>query len=168
MWSKDRVLPRIVVLTPQATLLLLGLVLHTVAVTGFASPMISIASRSSFRTIFSSRRTAGMVWMSVAASPDSSKRNSDPAGACLVVGGGRGIGLAMARDLCTRFAGKIFVTARKPDASPGLQELIQAQQLGKVRGPSTEVGAIAYVFMWQCGCCFWLESGVIWWYGFHW
>ena len=31
-------------------------------------------------------------------------RNSDPEAVCLVVGGGRGIGLAMAQDMLTRYA----------------------------------------------------------------
>ena len=78
------------------------------------------------------RQASMSVSSSVTPSEESQTRNSDPSAAAVVVGGGRGIGLAMAKNLCSRFAGRIYVTARNPQKSPGLQELIDAQDLQPV------------------------------------
>lgn len=78
------------------------------------------------------RQASMSLSSSVTPSEESQTRNSDPSAAAVVVGGGRGIGLAMAKNLCSRFAGRIYVTARNPQKSPGLQELIDAQDLQPV------------------------------------
>jgi len=51
------------------------------------------------------------------------KRNADDAAVCVIVGGGRGIGLAMIEEMLHRFRGHILVTARDPWSSPALLDL---------------------------------------------
>lgn len=66
-----------------------------------------------------------------AATAPAQARNEDPGAVAVIVGGSRGIGLAMVSDLITRFKGHIFATGRSPDASQELQEL-SAQHPGRV------------------------------------
>jgi NAD(P)-dependent dehydrogenase (short-subunit alcohol dehydrogenase family) len=52
-------------------------------------------------------------------------RNADENAVAVIVGGSRGIGLAMVKDLMTRFQGHVFATGRSPHESAGLLELMQ-------------------------------------------
>ena len=65
--------------------------------------------------------------MQAAAAPATASaqaRNKDPSAVAVIVGGSRGIGLAMVSDLITRFDGHIFATGRRPDTSQELHALI--------------------------------------------
>lgn len=52
-------------------------------------------------------------------------RNADESAVAVIVGGSRGIGLAMVKDLMTRFQGHVYATGRSPHESAGLLELMQ-------------------------------------------
>ena len=52
-------------------------------------------------------------------------RNTDAKAVAVIVGGSRGIGLAMVEDLLSRFKGHVFATGRNPQAAAGLQQLMK-------------------------------------------
>jgi len=58
-------------------------------------------------------------------------RNADRNAVAVIVGGSRGIGLAMVKDLISRFDGQIFATGRNPQEAKGLQE-VMGQYPGRI------------------------------------
>ena len=58
------------------------------------------------------------------ATADAQTRNADEEAVAVIVGGTRGIGLAIARRLLVRFKGYIFVTGRTPGEAHELQQLM--------------------------------------------
>jgi hypothetical protein len=53
-------------------------------------------------------------------------RNADADAVAVIVGGSRGIGLAMVQVLTTSFKGRIFATGRRPQDATALQSIVQA------------------------------------------
>jgi hypothetical protein len=53
-------------------------------------------------------------------------RNTDTDAVAVIVGGSRGIGLAMVQVLTTSFKGRIFATGRRPQDATALQAIVQA------------------------------------------
>ena len=53
-------------------------------------------------------------------------RNTDENAVAVIVGGSRGIGLAMVKDMMTRFRGHVFATGRNPHEAVELQALMEA------------------------------------------
>lgn len=61
----------------------------------------------------------------VPATEPAQARNADQNAVAVIVGGSRGIGLAMVKDLMTRFQGHVFATGRNPNEAVELQQLMQ-------------------------------------------
>uniref|UniRef100_A0A6U5BBV0 Uncharacterized protein n=1 Tax=Hemiselmis andersenii TaxID=464988 RepID=A0A6U5BBV0_HEMAN len=75
------------------------------------------------------------------ASEESVRRNQDPDAVAVVVGGSRGIGLAMAEQLATRFGGsKVFVTGRNPAAACEQLTTLLKSHSGKVEAVPMDLG----------------------------
>lgn len=66
-----------------------------------------------------------------AATAGAQARNADGNAVAVIVGGSRGIGLAMVKDLTSRFSGQIFATGRNPHEAQGLKEVMD-QHPGRI------------------------------------
>ena len=83
-------------------------------------------------------RSMHATLQSKAATSSAKARNADDSAVAVIVGGSRGIGLAMVTDLLSRFNGRIFATGRNPDNATGLQEVL-AEAAGRVTPISMDV-----------------------------